>query len=95
MQLCLDRCVVEDQTFVMPDKKKLAEQQAAAKKVAEIMLASLEQLPKKERQLRAEAIQKVKISRGEHDTTPKRPSTQVNLRERPQVAVARRKRAHR
>jgi hypothetical protein len=79
----------------MPDKKKLAEQQAAAKRVAEIMLASLHQLPKEEQQLRAKAIEKVKISRGERDTAPKRPSTQANLRERPQVSIARRKRAHR
>jgi hypothetical protein len=70
---------------------KLARQKRAAREVAKIMFASLQQVSEEERKVRIKAIQKakVKVSRKRIEKTPKRVSTQENLLSPSRVAVAR------
>jgi hypothetical protein len=66
----------------MQDSRKLAQQKKAAKKIAEIMYASLQKLPADERTIRVEAIKELKVSRSGRGNTPKRVSTPASLRAR-------------
>ena len=79
----------------MKAKTKAAKQREAADLVAEIMYASLQELPPEEQKTRVRAIQKIKITRNGNEKTPKRAPTPENFRVRSQAVVVQRKRARR
>jgi hypothetical protein len=62
----------------MKPESKLARQKKAARKVAEIMYASLQKFPREEQEERIRAIQKIAIKRKTNGKTPKRASTPEN-----------------
>jgi len=64
----------------MKTESKRARQKKAARKIAEIMYASLQKLPKEEQEERIRAIQKITIRRKTNGKTPKRASTPQDQR---------------